>query len=205
MFRCVDLVTSGSWLSDTRRGRDRLIKIKVILEKRITAALLIFGFRIGTGSVSFCLGWTGMASLPAKSLVCQMEIWRVGQGPSGERPEHGSSRKVLYLSQPAEEQPFLPSQACEEPLNIWDWEEVSPSSPALVIPLMGSKLWGLPCHQGNHYKAPRDKVGCSTKDWLCLWTEQVLSFIGYSLDDWEVFLWLCTLANTSLEIPLPFC
>lgn len=28
----------------------------------------------------------------------------------------------------------------------------------------------------------------STKDWLCLWTEQVLSFMGYSLDDWEVFL-----------------
>lgn len=43
-----------------------------------------------------------MASLSAKSSVCQMEMPRVGQDPSGERPANDSSGEVLCLSQPAE-------------------------------------------------------------------------------------------------------
>lgn len=45
-----------------------------------------------------------MASLSAKSSVCQMEMPRVGQDPSGERPANDSSGEVFCLSQPAEGQ-----------------------------------------------------------------------------------------------------
>ena len=105
-----------------KAGRDVLIKIKVILEKGNHSIPFNFlASELGQGSVSFRLGWTGMASLPAKSLVFQMEIRRVGQGPSGERPEHDSSRKVLYLSQPAEGQlctVCTPLRLGKEPLNV---------------------------------------------------------------------------------------
>ena len=100
-----------------KAGRDRLIKIKVILEKGNHCKPFNFlASALGQGSVSFCLGWTGLASLPAKSLVWQMEIRRVGQGP-----EQDSSREVLYLSQTAEGQL---STICthlrlgKEPLNV---------------------------------------------------------------------------------------
>lgn len=145
-----------------KAGRDRLIKIKVILEKGNHCKPFNFlASALGQGSVSFCLGWTGLASLPAKSLVWQMEIRRVGQGPDGERPEEDSSREVLYLSQPAEGQL---STICthlrlgKEPFNVWDWEEVSPSLHALIIPLMGSKLRGSSLSPGKYDKVPRTKL-----------------------------------------------
>lgn len=134
-----------------------------------------------------------MASLPAKSLCARWKYEGLGR-VQVVRGQNMAARKCFTSHSPAEGQlsTSVPLSGLRKSLlNIWDWEEVSPSSLALVIPLMGSKLWGssLVTTREMLQSSQTKLVKPGTKgDWLCLWTEQVLSLMGYSLDDWEVIL-----------------